>query len=282
MNFHIPILLLLVSGLLPRAISQHELPSPDRSAPAVPQDAEPGKKAPFVFEVGTVPLQALIARCGAYLQRNILVDSQELAVAGGARPKARPAAAAEPKSEDEGPFVSLQLPVVTDRDGCEELLSSMLWSNGLSLVALDADKSVYEVLAMEGRRAREIAACAVRRTAEQVLARPMLRSVVTTVYTLKHTNAQIANNALRPFYASSSSSQNAAASLLIGNVGNKSSLILTGPQFMVASALQLLQEADVPDTELPELLEGRLRELSKTCTALLERLEALEQRLAGK
>ena len=282
MNFHIPILLLLVSGLLPRAISQHELPSPDRSAPAVPQDAEPGKKAPFVFEVGTVPLEALIARCGAYLQCNILVDSQELAVAGGARPKARPAAAAEPKSEDEGPFVSLQLPVVTDRDGCEELLSSMLWANGLSLVALDADKSVYEVLAMEGRRAREIAACAVRRTAEQVLARPMLRSVVTTVYTLKHTNAQIANNALRPFYASSSSSQNAAASLLIGNVGNKSSLILTGPQFMVASALQLLQEADVPDTELPELLEGRLRELSKTCTALLERLEALEQRLAGK
>ena len=282
MNFHIPILLLLVSGLLPRAISQHELPSPDRSAPAVPQDAEPGKKAPFVFEVGTVPLQALIARCGAYLQCNILVDSQELAVAGGARPKARPAAAAEPKSEDEGPFVSLQLPVVTDRDGCEELLSSMLWANGLSLVALDADKSVYEVLAMEGRRAREIPACAVRRTAEQVLARPMLRSVVTTVYTLKHTNAQIANNALRPFYASSSSSQNAAASLLIGNVGNKSSLILTGPQFMVASALQLLQEADVPDTELPELLEGRLRELSKTCTALLERLEALEQRLAGK
>lgn len=282
MNFHIPILLLLVSGLLPRAISQHELPSPDRSAPAVPQDAEPGKKAPFVFEVGTVPLEALIARCGAYLQCNILVDSQELAVAGGARPKARPAAAAEPKSEDEGPFVSLQLPVVTDRDGCEELLSSMLWANGLSLVALDADKSVYEVLAMEGRRAREIAACAVRRTAEQVLARPMLRSVVTTVYTLKHTNAQIANNALRPFFASSSSSQNAAASLLIGNVGNKSSLILTGPQFMVASALQLLQEADVPDTELPELLEGRLRELSKTCTALLERLEALEQRLAGK
>jgi len=272
------------AALLP---CQQDLPSPERVVRATKQEPEAGKKAPFVFEAGTVPLLELIDRCSAYLQYNIQVDASELQVVasgrgGAARARGRaPAAAAEPKEEDLGPIISLQLPVVTDHNGCEELLTSMLWSNGLALVALDHQKSVYEVLAMEGRRAREIFACAVRRSPEEVLARPMLRTMALTVVTLKHINAQLANNALRPFFASSGNSH-PGTTLMIVNVGNKSSLILTGPQFMVASAVQLLLEADVPETELPQLLETRFEELAQQNKVLMQRLADLEKRLSGK
>ncbi|MFT4840575.1 MAG: hypothetical protein ACI8UD_000395 [Planctomycetota bacterium] len=110
------------------AASQQQLPSPIKVAPVAKnagvQQALPAKKAPFVFEAGDVDLLELIERCGAYLQFNILVNGSELHSTGGGRNRGR-APATEPRL-----VVSLQLPVVTDDDGCEELLSSMLWSHG--------------------------------------------------------------------------------------------------------------------------------------------------------
>ena len=60
------------------AVCQADPPRPIKNtAPA---------KAPFVFEAGEVELRTLIERCGAYLQRNILVNDLELSTArqGGA------------------------------------------------------------------------------------------------------------------------------------------------------------------------------------------------------
>ena len=139
----------------------------------------PATKPPFVFEPGVVELRALIERCGIYLQRNILVDESELAPANNrkAKPAPPPAAGAPaaPADGPTGPFIDLQLPVVTDTNGCEEMLTSLLWTRGLALVPLDEKKGVYEVLSMSGQRAREIPTRAAHRTPEQVLARPTLR-----------------------------------------------------------------------------------------------------------
>lgn len=279
----------LALGLSSPVVSQQQ--SPGKVAPAGKIAMQPtapaatAKKAPFVFEAGETELLELVERCGSYLQYNILVDSSELATTGrgrgGGRVRGRAPAKNEPV-EETGPIVNLQLPVVTDHDGCEELLSSMLWSHGLALVALDEQKAVYEVLSRNGPRQREIAMSGVRRTPEQVLARPMLRSYVSTVVLLKHINAQLANNALRPFFASSGPS-NSSGALLIGNLGNKTSILVSGPQFMVASAVKLLLEADVPETELPTLIEKRFEELAQQNRALRHRIEVLEQQVrAGK
>lgn len=284
-----PTTLAISLALTLSAAAQEPLPSPHKEAPvtksapkqapAKPDDAG-GKKAPFVFEAGTVELVDLIERCGSYLQFNILIDDSQLQLTPRGRAAARRGRGAAPKEPEEatGPVVHLQLPVVTDHDGCEELLSSMLWSQGLALVALDEQKAVYEILHRQGPRMREIVSCAVRRTPEQVLARPMLRSYVQTIYLLEHTNAQLANNALRPFYASTGS-HNSADGLVIGNVGNKRAVLLSGPQFMVASALRLLKEADVPETELPNLLEQRFDQVAKRNEALQQRVEQLEKML---
>lgn len=266
---------LTLSTLLPAALAQTE--------PMRPTEKPPTAKAPFVFEPGVVELRTVIERCGTYLQRNILVDDSELL--GGGQKRARPAPgpaggapAAAPADGPTGPFVELQLPVVTDRDGCEEMLTSLLWTRGLALVPLDEPKAVYEVLSMSGQRAREIATRAVQRTPEQVLARPTLRQFVSVVCPLQHTNATIATNALRPFFANNGNQS--AGQMNVGNVGNSTSVLLSGPQDQVANALRILQSADVPQPPevRPEWLQ-RVDALAKQTEQLAQRLAAVEEKV---
>jgi type II secretory pathway component GspD/PulD (secretin) len=232
---------------------------------ARPAEKPAATKAPFVFEAGVVELRAVITRCGAYLQRNVLVDDSELMAAGN---PARGKRATADGGGGNGPFVELQLPVVTDAAGCEELLTGLLWSRGLALVPLDEAKGVYEVLAMSGARGREVTMRAVQRTPEQVLARPALRQFVTVVVALQHTNATIATNALRPFFASTGQANQ--ATLQLGNVGNSTAIVITGPQDQCANAIQLLRTADVPQPP----------ELAMPTDAIAQQLAKLAQRLA--
>lgn len=270
----LPALVCVLPALLAAAFAQNE---------PRPADRAPAAKPPFVFEPGVVELRTLIDRCSAYLQRNILADDNELA-GGGPKARARPAApaaAGAPAAAADGPtgpFVELQLPVVTDAAGCEELLTGLLWTRGLALVPLDEAKGVYEVLSMTGPRAREVVMRAPQRTPQQVLARPALRQFVTVVVELRHTNASFATNALRPFFASTGSANSATINL--GTIGNTTSLLLSGPQDVVATALQLVQTADVPQPPdaRPEITQ-RLDALQRQNEQLAQRLAALEEKL---
>jgi hypothetical protein len=236
-------------------------------------------KAPFVFEAGTVELRPLVDRCAAYLQRNILIDPIEVqstpAAQGNARGKGGQGADAGTSLAFE-----LQLPVVTDRDGCEEMLHSLLWSKGLTMVPLDEAKGVYEVLSMHGQRARELLQRAVSRTPAEVLARPRLRQWVLVAMNLKHINATIATNALRPFFAMGSQQ----SPLALGSTGTSSTILLCGPQDAVASAILVLQTADVAQADVNSEIQTRTEQLSKQTADLAARMEQLElmrQRIAA-
>ncbi len=273
-------------SLAATCICQQAAPAAKRAAAAKPKVVlkvhNPEEKAPFVFEAGDVELIDLIERCGTYLHYNILFDGAALSstMAGVRRARvARAKAPANAQQDPTSPMVSLQLPVVTDHNGCEELLSSILWSHGLSLVPLDEQKAVYEVLHLQGPRAPEIIGSAVRRTAEQVLARPMLRHFVTVVYNLEHTNAQMAHNALRPFFARRG---NGNGNLQVGNFGNRIGIILSGPQFMVATAVEMLMQADVPSPDSPHILEAQVQDLTEENASLAKRLAALEEKIAKR
>lgn len=240
-------------------------------------------KAPFVFEAGTVELRALVDRCASYLQRNILIDPIEVqstpAAQGNARGKGGQGADAG-TGTGTGLAFELQLPVVTDREGCEEMLYSLLWSKGLTMVPLDEAKGFYEVLSMHGQRARELLQRAVSRTPAEVLARPRLRQWVLVAMNLKHINATIASNSLRPFFATGGQ----ASQLSIGNAGNSSTLLLCGPQDAVAGAISLLQAADVVQADVFTEQQTRTEQLAKQTAELATRLEQLElmrQRIAA-
>ena len=242
-------------------------PAAGQTSPTTPAPA----KAPFVFEAGLQELRPLVHRCAAYLQRNILLDPRELQlVQGNAR---RQGGAQAPQEATEGLTIELQSPVVTDRDGCEELLQGLLWTQGLAIVPLDEAKGVYEVLAMAGQRAREITQRAPNRTVAEVLARPRLRSWVTVAMPLKHINATIATNALRPFFASTSGPSQV---LTLGNVGSSSTILMCGPQDTVASAIAVLQAADTDQGQAAAEQNTLLERLAKRVAELESRLAAVD------
>lgn len=233
--------------------------------------APPPAKAPFVFEAGEQELRPLVNRCAVYLQRNILMDPRELQVVqGNAR---RQGGAQAPQEAAEGLTIELQSPVVTDRDGCEELLQGLLWTHGLALVPVDEAKGVYEVLAMAGQRAREITLRAPNRTVAEVLARPRLRSCVTVAMPLRHLNATYATNALRPYYQGTGTH---TSTLVLGNVGSSSTILMCGPQDTVANAVAVLQAADDDQGEAASEQNTLLERLAKRVAELENRLAAVD------
>lgn len=216
------------------------------------QPATTTKAATFVVEAGETKLTDLINRAAAYLQWNVLVNEQELAAPG------------------QLPAFRLQQRMEVDRAGCEDLLAGMLYRSGFALTAIDVQKNLFEVVSMTGPRSREVMSRAVRRTPAEIMARPQLRIAVITTVELKHINAPIATNALRPFFASSSAG---SASITIGNVGNNSGMLVLGMQDQVAAVLQILSACDVPPP--PDAAPTSMELLE----AIERRLQALEQKL---
>ena len=237
---------LFALALLPALAAQDPPPRPAAAA-----------RSAFVLEAGEVKLTEFVDRCANHLGWNILSSASELQSC--------------PLQE-----IRTQTRIEVDREGCIELLSSMLARGGFVLTELDAPKGVYEILAANGPRGREIQNRAVRRTPEEILARPTLRMPVTTVVDLQHINAVIATNALRPFFASSGGS--GVTSLTIGNVGNVGSLLINGLQDQVAQAISVVRQCDVPPPPdaVPPLAE-KLEALERRIAALEAKLAATEQ-----
>ena len=241
-----PVVLLLVCASV---TAQVESPATRPANPAT---------APFVFEAGEVELGDLIGKCASYLQQNIQCDGVNL--------NGTDALAAK---------VVFDRPVVVDRDGCEDLLTSVLWRRGLAVVPMDESKHVCEVIPMNGPRRGEITARVAYRTAEQVLARPNLYRFVIVVYSPTHLNSLMASNAIRPLASSHSEMFHRVQMTSLGPGG---ALVLTGSQHLVAGWLRVLQAADKP------ALESAGAPPDASTSERLERIEALlaklEQRLS--
>lgn len=224
-----------------------------------PKEAqEPAQQQAFAMEAGEVQLTALVDRCAAYLDCNILMTPTEMAASGPG-----------------GNTVRLQKSISTDRDGCLEFLTTILARNSFALTWLDDKHTIGDVVCLVGPRGREVLARAQQVTPDQVLARPNLKVAVTTVVPLQHINATIATNALRPFFASTGAPAG-GQTLTLGNVGTGSAMLLSGMQDQVAQAIQLLKACDVPpppDKTPPSAVE-RIAELER-------RVKELEKRLSG-
>jgi hypothetical protein len=224
------------------------------AAVAAPAQARAVAGHGFVLEAGDLGLEDLIDAAAQVLGRNILYTPAEFQ--GGGKASA--------------PTVHLQNRLELDANGCEEMLSSLLYARGYAVTPLDPGRNVYEVIAMFGPRGKEISTRAVSMTPDEVLRRPMLRVVVLTTLDLQHINAPVAVNALRPFYGQAG---NQASTLQFGNVGNNRSLLLEGFADQVAAAIRIIRECDKPPPpeHQPELAT-RVQQLEQQAQSLREQL----------
>jgi hypothetical protein len=233
-------------------------------APALAQDKPEIRydATTMILPAGAHAIRDVVDATAKFLQRNILTDPQELAAA--------PAP------------VELQNAMQLDRKGCEEAVSELLFSRGFVLVPRDESKGLYEVVFMNGPRGRDLGASAPHRTPEQIRARPGLQQPVTTLVTLQNVNATVAANSLRPFFAG----RKGGPSLTLGSTGDNRSLLLSGIQSEVASALEILRQTDGPPPgegkgPPPPDLQRKVAELEQTVATLLQRIAELEKRLGG-
>ncbi|MCA8963260.1 MAG: hypothetical protein H6838_14460 [Planctomycetes bacterium] len=218
---------------------QDDVVAATAAAPATAPDT-------FVLEAGTHEVTDLIDRVAAFLDFNILYEGSEIGGAGKIRITRR---------------------TEVDAHGCWDLFSSLLYHKNLAILPLQTDKGFYQVVNMNGPRAREISSAAVFVPYQEVesYAKSMATPIQTTV-PLRNINATIATNALRPFFAAIGG---ANSGLTFGNVGNNTSLLVQGYAHQVAAACRLLERVDIGEAE-----DGKVQ------VVVLE--HALAQELAGR
>ncbi len=211
------------------------------------------KRDEFVIEAGAIKISDLIDRSATFLGWNILVNPQELQHCSNE--------------------FQLQNRITTDREGCQDLLTTMLATRDVVVRTLDDSKALYEVVALHGQRGAGAMSSGPQRSPEEILARPHLRLPVVTLMPLQHINAIHANNALRPFFASGGQ----RSQIIIGNMGSEDSLLIAGSQSQVANAIRLVQRADAAAGE--ERSKDRQAETSAVIDRLEKRIRQLEKEL---
>ena len=171
---------------------------------------------------------------------------------------------------------------------------TMLYIKGFAVVPSgDGDLEMLEIVMMQGQRAREVTNGARYVTPDELVDYRFQTGVpILTTVPLKHINAQLAQNALRPFFAGAGGAA-AGSSVQIGTVGNKSAMLLQGFGPQVYSAVELLKLVDEPaeepnlvvqvvvlDNQAPEELEPILTEVLESRSQI--RQQVLQEKSAGQ
>lgn len=147
-------------------------------------------------------------------------------------------------------FGTFRIPRERFQEDFYAFFQTMLYTKGFAVIPRgEGGLELLEIVMMNGPRGREVSSSA-RHVAPEDLANYRFQTGVPILTTLplKHINAQLARNTLRPFFASTGG--NFVGSVQIGNVGNKSALLLQGFGPQVHAAARMIQLVDEPSAEL--------------------------------
>jgi hypothetical protein len=247
--FLLPVLLLPASA----GAQERKTEVPARDVPHKPIEVTGNG---FTLPEGEITTEELIEAAARFLNRNLLWNAPEI-------------------NQNNSSFY-FQRPLTLDALGCEEVLYSLLYQKGFAVLPLDADKQIFEVISLSGPRGREVATRAPWRTPDEIMKRPSFKEYVVTTLPLQHINATIATNALRPFFASTGGQ--GTGSLVIGNVGNNTAMLLQGFRDQIAAAIRILRECDTPQKER-DLESYQLGQAVQTMQATVTELQAQTKRL---
>lgn len=160
---------------------------------------------------------------------------------------------------------------------------TMLYIRGFALVPRgEGDLEMLEIVAIAGPRGREVTSGARYVTPDELyLYRAQTGVPILTTVTLKHINAPVATNSLRPFFASTGTTGGGSPTL--GNVGNNTAMLVQGFGPQVYAAVELLKLVDIP-LDQPNLVvqvvgleEQAPEELEPILTDVLESRQKIRQ-----
>ena len=181
---------------------------------------------------------------------------------------------------------TFQFPRKSFKQDFYAFFQTMLYIKGFAIIPRgEGDLEVLEIVMMQGTRGRAVANGARYVAPDEIEQyRNQTGVPILTTVKLRHINAQLATNALRPFFASTGGS-NAGGSVQIGNVGNKSSLLLQGFGPQVYAAVLLLRLVDTPAEDLQlvmqviQLKHKTSKEVQPLLTEVLERRRQIREQV---
>lgn len=245
----VPFLLFVACNSVSAGTSQHD-PQQPVAAP-VSQAPANGKRR---LEAGEHSVRSLVDIAAQLTGRNWIVHPGEL---------------------EGAPAILLQNAVEIADKNAEAFVAELLWLRGFVVVSREAAGDAREVISLQGPRRSAVFAEAPVRTLEEVMAKPGARLPIRVSMHLAHINGTVANNSLRPFFASAGASP---TSLTFGSAGNHSMLVICGIQSEVAQAISLIRSVDVAD----ESQTKQQVDLQQEVETLRARVQQLEQQLAAK
>lgn len=225
--------------------------------------------ASLTLPAGDLPLKDVVDAAAAFLKVNILYDRAEVGAQGGT--------------------ILLQTPMTLARAKAETAVSDLVYANGFVLAPRDGEQGLYELVFLRGAKARDAMKLAPHRTVEQVMAQPTLKQPVTTSFALQNTNATIATNAMRPFFAATGGS--APTGITLGCAADNQTMLLSGIQSEVVKAIQILRQVDVKSedaqwgvapTGTADAQLQRLAELEAAVQQLRTEVAELKRRLSDR
>jgi general secretion pathway protein D len=267
-------------ALAPLAAAQNETETQDPVKPVMEVDEATDTIAFSMNESNGMPLTEFIKWAQEVTNKRFTYNPTELTT-----------------GSTQGSVVSFLGTFRIKRDRFEEdffsFFQTMLYIKGFAVVPRgDGDLEMLEIVMMTGQRGREVTNGARYVTPDELPSYRFQTGVpILTTVPLKHINAQLANNALRPFFAGTGGTT-AGSSVQIGNVGNKSALLLQGFGPQVYSAVELLKLVDEPaeepnlvvqvvvlDNQAPEEIEPILTEVLESRSQI--RQQVLQEKSAG-
>lgn len=209
------------------------------------------------LDAGAVPVARLLELASRQLHCSILVNPFVLATL---------------------PPIEIERPIrAPTRDDALAKFTALLHDAGLALIPADASLQLYEVVAINGQRHRDITDLAEWKTAEAVLRQPQSQQAVTALLPLAHIDAAAAAQALR---AQQPQARNLPALTFAATVGN-AALLLNGLQEQVAAAIGVVQQLDRGPAQAAAnsavgQLQQRLTELDQQVVELEKQLTELQ------
>jgi len=136
------------------------------------------------------------------------------------------------------------------RDDFFSFFQTMLYIRGFALIPRGEEgNEMWEVVSLTGQKRTELGSAAKYVTTDEIPAYAGQTGVqILTTVALEHTNATVATNALRPFFAAAGGA-GGPGQLAIGNVGDQRFLVLQGFGPQVHAAYQLLKLVDQKSPE---------------------------------
>ena len=213
-------------------------------------------KQSFVLDAGEYRVTELVELSEKFLGRNYLMRTDS--------------ATCQPDSQ----MIKITKRLELDRNGCEEVVSQLLYHQDWIMTPLDASRGIYEWINLAGPRLQHVKRRSFYMSPDDVIARPSLYVHVTTTVAVKHLDAREMSKGLGQWvYGRPDLLQ-----ILTIGYKNNGTILIAGMAHQVSRMLLAIRQADENGANAPNRRASPMQNLQNQINQLRGQVKQLSGR----